>query len=320
MASPVAGINDHRQVGFPVQIRNTGKRQSKACVPFERANSTFAQHDLRISLIENVFCSQQKLVHRCRSTTFQQNRFARSTDSLKQAIILHIPGPNLQYISVSGDQIHIIRPHHLGKNREIRFLPCRGKHFQAVFFEALKTVGAGSRLECPPSQSGRTCSFDCSCSGQDLLFVLHTTWPRNDPHLTCTGDKIQHTNLCCMLLDFTTRHLVRRGDRHHGGNPRAALNRFLEMLSFIANCGHDGAFGSDNHVRFQPHAFHALNGRLDLGICRIGFHHNNHHFTLVRCFYSNIGTGKPDQTRAPFTLKQATHPETGNWTQMLRPP
>ena len=59
-------------------------------------------------------------------------------------------------------------------------------------------------------------------------------------------------------LHFAAGDLVGGEDRHHFGHARAAFQRFLAGVAFVADGGDHGPLGADDHVGFQAQLFDAL--------------------------------------------------------------
>ena len=148
----VRGINHDGQVSLLSQVGNGGQRQSESSVTLEGADTPFAKHDVRISLIQNVFGSQQQFVHSGAGAAFEQDRSIGISDCLEESIVLHISGTDLQNIRVFCDEIDVIGRHDFGNNGESCFFASCGEQFQAFFFHPLETVGTGARFECSATQ------------------------------------------------------------------------------------------------------------------------------------------------------------------------
>ena len=71
MSSTVTRIDDDGEVCLVVQIGHRREWQGKASVGLKRANATFAEHDIGVAFIEDVFGCQEKLIKRSATGSLQ---------------------------------------------------------------------------------------------------------------------------------------------------------------------------------------------------------------------------------------------------------
>ncbi len=78
---------------------------------------------------------------------FKQHRFADLAEFAQQVVVLHVARADLQDIGVLSEQRDLRLVHHFADHQQAAPVRRFAHHFQALFAQALKTVGRTARLE-----------------------------------------------------------------------------------------------------------------------------------------------------------------------------
>ena len=113
-------VDDHRQVGQVVDERHGGQVERVAGVRLERADAALAQDDVRVARADDVLGGHQPLLDRGAVAALEHDRAGDPADVAQQRVVLHVAGADLEDVGVLGDDVDLVRLHHLGDHRQAR--------------------------------------------------------------------------------------------------------------------------------------------------------------------------------------------------------
>ena len=145
-AGAVAGIDEDRQVAALLHGGNDGEVEGVAGMVGESAHAAFAEHHVVIAFAENVFGGHQKFVERGGHAALEKHGFFGAAGALEQRKILHVARADLDHVGVFFDEVEAFVVDGFGDDAEAELFADLRENFQAVFAEALKTVGGSARL------------------------------------------------------------------------------------------------------------------------------------------------------------------------------
>src|SRR5215471_14565259 len=104
LASPVAGIDENRQVAAFLNSRDDGQVQSVAREIGKSSYAALAEHHVVVAFGKDVFGGHQELVESSGHASLQQYRFLCAARVLEQRKILHVARANLDDVGVFFNQ------------------------------------------------------------------------------------------------------------------------------------------------------------------------------------------------------------------------
>ena len=220
--------------------------------------------------------AKQQLVERGAGAAFQQHRLALFAHGLKQAIVLHVSGPDLQHVGIVGDQFHVFGADHLGDHRQSGFVAGGGQNFQPLFFQALKAVRAGARLERPAAQRRGPGGLHGPGGRQRLLFALDRAGAGDDAELPVADREAAGTDDRRLGLHLAAGDFVGGENRHEFGHARHALQRLAKLIPFLADGRDHGPFGAIDRMGLQAKLLDPSDRMFDLFGRRAAFHDDDH--------------------------------------------
>ena len=131
-------------------------------VGLERPDAALAQDDVRVARADDVLGGHQPLLDRRAVAALEHDRPGDPPDVAQQRVVLHVPGADLEDVGVLGDDVDLVRLHHLGDDRQTGPLAGLGEVAQALDAQALERVGRGPRLE-------RATAQDRGAGGRDRV-------------------------------------------------------------------------------------------------------------------------------------------------------
>ena len=197
------------------------KRQREARVGFERADAAFAEHDLLVAGVEDVFGRQQQLLDRGARAALEQYGSVGFADRFQQAIVLHVAGTDLQHVGVFGDDIDVLGGDDFRDDGQSRLGAGRGQKLQAFFLHSLETVGAGARLERTAAKGSGAGGLYGAGRAHDLLFALDGTRPGDDAQVPAADGQAAGADHRRLRLGFHAGQFVRGEHRQHFVDTRA---------------------------------------------------------------------------------------------------
>ena len=167
-----------------------------------------------------------------------------AADGFEQAVVLHVAGADLENVGVFADDVDVFGRDDFGDNREAGFVAGRGEHFQAFFFEALESVGAGARFERAAAEGGRAGLLDRAGRADDLLFAFDGAGAGDDAECAAADGEAAGADDAGLGFGFDAGELVRRENGEHFVNAGAAFENADRGISLVANRGDHGALGA----------------------------------------------------------------------------
>ena len=156
----LARIDDDREVGFELGGGDGPEVEGVARVGFERADTAFAEDDVRVAVGQDVFGGQKPLFEAHAESAFEEDGFAAAGAGDEELEVLRIAGADLQNIGGSGDEIDITFGQDFGDDTEAGFRTGFGQKFKTFRPETLELVGGGAGFESAATEDGGAGGFD----------------------------------------------------------------------------------------------------------------------------------------------------------------
>src|ERR1700730_9314034 len=149
----------------------------------ERAHAALAEHYVVIAFAEDIFGGHQEFVERGRHAALEENWIFGAAGALEQREILHVAGADLDYVGVFFDEVEAFVVDGFGDDAEAEVLADLRENFEAVFAEALKTVGGSARLVSAAAEKFYAGFFDAFGGGEALLFGFYRARAADQAHV-----------------------------------------------------------------------------------------------------------------------------------------
>ena len=172
LAGGVARIDDDGQVGQLVEQRHRRQVHRVAGVRLERPDAALAQDHVRVARADDVLGGHQPLLDRRAVAALEHHRAGDPSDVAQERVVLHVPGADLEDVGVLGDDVDLVRLHHLGDDRQARPLARLGEVAQRLDAEPLEGVRAGPRLERAAAQDRGAGGLDRVGRLEELVAAL----------------------------------------------------------------------------------------------------------------------------------------------------
>ena len=145
---------------------------------------------LGLPAFEDVLGRQQQFFDRGAGTALEQHRLDRTRRRLPAGDSSACCGRRSAARRHSGRRArHVLAGHHFGDDGQAGLGPGGGEHFQPVFLETLKAIGAGARLEGAAAQGRRAGGLDGAGRGSAICSSLSTEQgPAITPNV-CVADR-----------------------------------------------------------------------------------------------------------------------------------
>src|SRR5579875_3356180 len=119
----------------------TGKNVARILTRGEGLDAPFAQNDIHVALLGDVFGCTQPFDKAGGHSSFQQNRLTRPAHLGEQGVILHIARADLNHVRKFSHLFHKPRVHCFCDNGQAGFLPRGAQDAKSFDTQTLEVVG-----------------------------------------------------------------------------------------------------------------------------------------------------------------------------------
>ena len=179
-------INDDRKVADFMHSRHHLQIDNEAgcrLMSVGRGDAAFAEHDIGVSLIEQVLGRAEPIAKATAEMPLQQDRLFCLGYGFQQRKVLHVPRTDLDHVDPLGKQLDETRVHQLRDNGQACASACLRKEVNPPLpqFECLgRTVWERQRLERPAPQNMRSFRLDLPRDFDGLIQRFDRTRSGND--------------------------------------------------------------------------------------------------------------------------------------------
>src|ERR1700737_948511 len=246
----------------------------------ESAHAAFAEHDVVVAFAEDIFGDHQKLVERGGHAALEENWFFGAAGTREQREILHIAGADLDYVGVFFDEVEAFVVDGFGDNAEAEVLADLRENFEAVFAEALKTVGRSARFVSAAAKKFYACFLDAFSGGEALLFAFYRAGAANQADVFSTEKNVAarggNAQDGVFFFDIAADQFVGLAD----GNAFDYAGKGFEHAKVegaLIACYADGrAASAGNGMGLEAQAFDAPANGANLFLGGVRLHHDEH--------------------------------------------
>ena len=306
LAGGVTRVDDDRQVGEVVEERHRRQVHRVTCVGLERADAPLAQDHVRVSRADDVLGRHEQLLDRRHEAAFEHHRPGDSPDGRQQRVVLHVARADLEDVGVLGDDVDLVRLHHLGDHRQAGLLARLLEVAQRFDAQPLEGIRARARLERPTAQDRRALGRDGLRRLEELVAALDRTRPGHHRQRPVADHRVADADHGVLGVELPRRQLERPADRRHRLDPgqrRQATGQDLLLHPDLADDRDDDALRAGMVVR--GHAFRqdlALDAE-DLRLARADDHHDDHPFRLLVTRAPRASSGQNKRAEAAPLLR-----------------
>src|SRR5690606_26954208 len=179
----VAGVDDDRQVAELADERDRVQVKGEAGGGVEAADTAFAEDDAVVAAGQDVLGREQPLLDGGGEAALEEDGAIDAGDALEERKVRHVAAADLEDIGVLGDELDLIRLHHLADDRHAGGGTGLSEQAQALLAEPLEAVGGRAGLERAAAEHHRTRCPNRLRGPQHLLAALDGTRPGDDDRL-----------------------------------------------------------------------------------------------------------------------------------------
>src|SRR5260370_21031748 len=192
--------------------------------------------------------------------------------------MLHVARADLDDVRIFLDEVEGFIVDRLGDDAEtVRRADFR-KNLEAVFAEALKTVGGSARLVGTSAEEARTGFFDAFGDGEALLLGFDRAGSRDEGDVLASDDDISrrrgNPKDAVFFLCIAADKLVRLANGDAFADAGHGFEDAEVHGAFVPSDADSRSNRAGNRVRFEAEAFDALANFADLFLSGVRLHDN----------------------------------------------
>ncbi len=240
LAGAVAGIDKNREMAAFFYRGNDGEIERVAGKIGEGSNAAFAEHYVVIALGEDVLGGHEELVERRGHAALEENGFLGAAGTFEQGKILHVARADLDDVGVFLDEVERFIVNRFGDDAKAVGGANFRKNFEAVFAEALETVGRSAGLVGAAAEEPHAGFFEAFGDGKALLFGFDGAGAGDERDLIAADDDVAggrgDSQDSVFLLGVAADEFVGFADRRDPGIGWAFRPRLSMRLQTSRTC------------------------------------------------------------------------------------